>query len=300
MVFGKSSMLVLGTVQFGLHYGVNNKVGQPDQMAVTEIIRTAWDQGIREFDTAQDYGVSEDVLGVAFAQLGIATEARVISKINPDIEHNNLRAMSDALDGSLLKLGVPCLEGLMLHQESLLSHWHKGLGDILKGFVASGKVSRIGVSVYSPGKALEALRLDGMDIIQVPSNILDRRFEKLGIFELASQKKKQIYIRSVFLQGLILMNLEDLPSRLSSVRYILEKINALAIELGLTRQELALGYLKIRMPQAKLIIGVDTAQQVMANVMAWRNDPLAILWTRVTETFDQVDEKILNPSLWGH
>lgn len=299
MVFDGSSMLVLGTVQFGFHYGVNNKVGQPDQMAVTEIIRTAWDQGIREFDTAQDYGVSEDVLGVAFAQLGIATEARVISKINPDIEHNNLRAMLDALDESLLKLGVPCLEGLMLHQESLLSFWHKGLGDILKGFVASGKVRRIGVSVYSPGKALEALRLDGMDIIQVPSNILDRRFEKLGIFELACQKKKQVYIRSVFLQGFILMNLEDLPSRMSAGKHILEKIDALASEFGLTRQELALGYLKARMPQAKLIIGVDTAQQVMVNVKAWRSDSPATLKTRVIETFDQVDERILNPMLWG-
>ncbi len=299
MAFDNSPMLVLGTVQFGLHYGVNNKVGQPDQMAVTEIIRTAWDQGIREFDTAQDYGASEDVLGVAFAQLGIGTEARVISKINPGIDHNNLCAMSDALDGSLMRLGVPRLEGLMLHQEGLLSHWHKGLGDILRGFVASGKVRRIGVSVYSPGKALEALHIDGMDIVQVPSNILDRRFEKLGIFELASQKKKQIYIRSVFLQGLILMNLEELPSRMSSVKHILEKINALAAELGLTRHELALGYLKARMPQAKLIIGVDTVQQVMANVMAWRSDSPATLKARVIETFDQIDERILNPMLWS-
>lgn len=299
MAFDNYPMLVLGTVQFGLPYGVNNKVGQPDQMAATEIIRTAWDQGIREFDTAQDYGASEDVLGVAFAQLGIATEARVISKINPDIDHNNLRAMSDALDGSLMKLGVPRLDGLMLHQEGLLSLWHKGLGDILRGFVASGKVKRVGVSVYSPGKALEALDIDGMDIVQVPSNILDRRFEKLGIFELASQRKKQIYIRSVFLQGLILMNLEELPSRMSSVKHILEKINALAAEFGLTRQELALGYLKAKIPQAKLIIGVDTAQQVMANVMAWRGDFPERLKTRVIETFDQVDERILNPMLWG-
>ena len=295
----KSSMLVLGTVQFGLHYGVANKVGQPDQMAVTEIVRAAWDQGVREFDTAQDYGVSEEVLGVAFAQLGIATEAKVISKVNPDIDHNDLRAMTAALDGSLKKLGVPCLEGLMLHQEGLLSQWHEGLGDILKSFVASGKVKRIGVSVYSPGKALEALSLDGIDIIQVPSNLLDRRFEKHGIFELACQKKKQIYIRSVFLQGLILMNLEDIPSRISSVKPVLEKINALASEFGLTRQELALGYLKTRMPEAKLIIGVDTVQQVLVNTMAWRKDSPAILQTRVTETFDLVDEKILNPVLWG-
>ncbi len=299
MVFEKYSMLVLGTVQFGLHYGVANKVGQPDQTTVTEIIRTAWDQGIREFDTAQDYGVSESVLGVAFARLGIAAEAGVISKINPDIDHNNLRAMTDALDGSLKKLGVPCLDGLMLHKESLLSRWHEELGDILKGFVASGKVRRLGASVYTPDMALAALNIDGIDIIQVPSNILDRRFERRGIFEMACQKNKQIYIRSVFLQGLILMDIEDIPTGMPSRKQVIEKINALASELGLTRQELALGYLKTRMPHAKLIIGVDTAQQLMVNVMAWRSDAPAMLQSRVMETFDLVDEKILNPMLWG-
>lgn len=299
MAVDNPSMIVLGTAQFGFPYGVANKVGQPDQIGVTEVIRTAWEQGIREFDTAQDYGVSEDVLGIAFARLGIATEARVVSKINPEIDHSDLRAMTAALESSLRKLGVPSLEGLMLHQEGLLSRWHEGLGDILKGFVASGKVKRVGISVYSPGKALEALSIDGLDIIQVPSNILDRRFERQGIFELAGQKKKQIYIRSVFLQGLILMNLEDLPSGLLSGRPVLEKLNALASEFGLMRQELALGYLKARMPQAKLIIGVDTAQQLMANVMAWRKDFPAMLQTLVPETFDAVDEKILNPSLWS-
>lgn len=300
MAFDNSSMLVLGTVQFGFPYGVANKIGQPDQATVTEIVRIAWEQGVREFDTAQDYGVSEEVLGVAFARLGVATEARVVSKINPEIDHHDLRAMAEALDGSLIKLGVPCLEGLMLHREGLLSQWHEGLGDILKGFVASGKVRKVGVSVYSPGKALEALGIDGMDIIQVPSNILDRRFERQGIFELAFRKKKQIYVRSVFLQGLILMPPEELPVRLSSGRQILEKLDVLASELGLSRQELALGYLKARMPQAKLIIGVDTAQQIMVNVNAWRKDFPATFQMRVLETFDSVDEKILNPSMWSN
>lgn len=299
MPYDDSSRLVLGTVQFGLRYGVANKIGQPDQLSVTEIIRTAWELGIREFDTAQDYGVSEEVMGVAFAQLGIAAEARVISKINPDIDHNDLQAMAAALDGSLNKLGVPCLEGLMLHQESLLSRWGEGLGDILKGFVASGKVRKVGVSVYSPGRAVEAIGIDGMDIVQVPSNILDRRFERHGIFELACQKKKQAYIRSVFLQGVILMNPDDLPSGLSSGRPILEKLDALASEFGLSRQELALGYLKARMPLAKLIIGVDSAPQLLTNVMAWRKDIPPILQTLVSETFNSVDEKILNPSLWS-
>lgn len=93
---------------------------------------------------------------------------------------------------------------------------------------------------------------------------------------------------------------EELPVRLSSGRQILEKLDVLASELGLSRQELALGYLKARMPQAKLIIGVDTAQQIMVNVNAWRKDFPATFQMRVLETFDSVDEKILNPSMWSN
>lgn len=292
-------MLVLGTVQFGLRYGLANITGQPDQTSAKEIVQAAWDLGISEFDTAQDYGVSEEVLGIALAEIGIASSARVISKIHPEVDHSNPSAMTNALDVSLRKLGVPRLEGLMLHQESLLSRWHDGVGDILKGLVATGKVGRIGVSVYSPEKALEALDIDDMDIIQVPSNILDRRFEQSGVFDLACQRGKQIYIRSAFLQGLILMSPDDLPTKLASARPILMKIDALASELGLTRQELALGYLKTRMPRAHVIFGVDAVHQVLANVLAWRRDAPAALDERVAQAFDRVDEKILNPTLWG-
>jgi len=55
------SHLVLGTAQLGLPYGIANQTGQPDQVVATAIIREAWNQGIREFDTAQGYGDSEQV-----------------------------------------------------------------------------------------------------------------------------------------------------------------------------------------------------------------------------------------------
>lgn len=279
-------------------YGIANKAGQPNQSLVTDIIQTAWDNGIREFDTAQDYGVSEKALGVAFAEIGILAEAGVISKINPDFDHCNLRTMSKALDESLKKLRVPCLLGLMLHNEDMLCQWSNGIEDILRGFVTAGKVKNIGVSVYSPGKALEALNIEGIDMIQVPSNILDRRFEKKGVFELASSKKKQVYIRSIFLQGLLLMEPEDLPDYMSFAMPVLDKVKSLSHKLGLTKHELALGYLKERFPEAKLIIGVDTPEQVIENVTSWEKKPTANLVPLVSEYFDQLDEKILNPSLW--
>jgi aryl-alcohol dehydrogenase-like predicted oxidoreductase len=294
-----TSSLVLGTAQLGFPYGIANKTGQPDQRTVRQIIRTAWDNGIKEFDTAQDYGDSEKVLGVAFAELGILKEAVVLSKINPKFDHCNFLSMSKALDESLDKLAVPCLAGLMLHNEDMLCQWSNGIEDILRGFVTAGKVKNIGVSVYSPEKALEALTIDGIDMIQIPSNLLDRRFEKKGVFELASRKKKQVYIRSVFLQGLILMDSKDLPAHMAFAKPILNKIKMLSQELNLTRHEIALGYLKEKFPKAKLIVGVDTPEQVIENVASWGKKPTNNIIPLVSKYFDQLDEKILNPSLWS-
>jgi len=294
-----SSSLVLGTVQFGFAYGIANKRGQPDQAMVTDIVRTAWGYGIREFDTAQDYGISEKVLGTAFAELDICAEAKVISKINPELSHCDSQVMTKAVDASLEKLGVPCLFGLMLHKEDLLCQWPNGLGDILQGFITSGKVKKLGVSVYSPQKALEALNTAGIDMIQVPTNILDRRFERQGVFDLAAKRKKMVYIRSVFLQGLILMEPEGLPEQMSFAKLVLAKIKSLSHKLHLTRHELALGYLKAKLPEAKLIIGVDTPGQLIENIGCWKRKPAADLIPSVLEYFDHVDEKILNPTSWS-
>lgn len=292
--------IVLGTAQFGLPYGIANKSGRPDRVTTFEIVRIAWEEGIREFDTAQDYGESESALGLAFRELGISSAVRVISKIHPDLDYSDPRVMARSLDESLERLGVPHLRGLLLHRESLLDQWSKGMGDILAGFVAEGKVKSIGVSVYSPHRALEALRISGIGLVQVPSNILDRRFEKRGVFEEAGKQEKQVHIRSVFLQGLILMEQDKIPAQLSFASPTLRKVGSLANELGLTRQELALGYLKKTFPEAKLVIGVDTPDQLKNDIICWKRDFPPILSDLVREYFDDVDEKILNPFLWSN
>jgi aryl-alcohol dehydrogenase-like predicted oxidoreductase len=180
----------------------------------------------------------------------------------------------------------------------MLSKWKAGAGETLRGFISSGKVRHIGVSVYSPEKALEALDIEGIDMIQVPSNILDRRFEKRRVFDLATMRGKQIYVRSVFLQGLILMDSGDLPQHMLFAMPVLDRIKALSKELGLTRHELALGYLRQRMPAAKLLIGAEIPEQVSENLLAFARAPRADIVTPIQKHFDQVDEKILNPVLW--
>lgn len=290
--------LVLGTAQLGLPYGIANQTGQPDQNIATAIIHEAWKNGIREFDTAQAYGNSEQVLGKALGELGISSEAKIITKLDPGFDHLNAKIMSRALYRSLQQLGVSSLFGIMLHREEMLSLWDKGLAEVIYSLVSSGKVKKIGASVYTPDRAIEALITDGIDIVQLPTNILDRRFENARVFRLADKKKKQIYIRSVFLQGLLLMGPDEIPAKMAFCRPVLEKLESLSNDLGLSRLEVAMGYIKSEMPNTHVIFGAETKNQVNENINAWEREMPEALNKEIKKRFINISEEVLNPVLW--
>jgi len=290
--------LVLGTAQLGLRYGIANRAGKPDLEAATAIVREAWDGRIQEFDTAQAYGCSEAVLGEALRRLGIADRSAVISKFDPALEHLDAASMARAVEESLARLGVASLAGMMLHRQERLAQWNQGLGRIAAALRATGKVKRIGVSVYSPDRAVEAICTDGIDMVQVPTSVLDGRFLDAGVFDLARERGKRVYVRSVFLQGLVLMGPAEIPDALAAVRPGVERLEALARDLGLTRQELALLAVRDAAPRARFIFGAETPAQVRDNLRAWARRPVPDLWQRAREAVGPVDERLLNPALW--
>jgi aryl-alcohol dehydrogenase-like predicted oxidoreductase len=297
-VDNNNSRLVLGTAQLGMRYGIANKSGQPDFVMASNIIRTAWESGICEFDTAQDYGESEQVLGQALYEMGISQDAKIISKLNPNLNHLDKEVLSRALEKSLNRFRISCLYGLMLHREEFISFLDVGLKKNLIDFVQNGTVKHIGVSVYSPEKALQALQSEVIDIVQIPTNVLDRRFCDSRVFELAEQKDKMIYIRSIFLQGLLLMKLEEIPANMDFVKPVIKTFEQIANEFGMTRQMMALGYVKLRFRNARVIFGAETPEQVKNNISSWTMKLPESFLKRVDEIFVNVDERIMNPTLW--
>jgi aryl-alcohol dehydrogenase-like predicted oxidoreductase len=153
--------------------------------------------------------------------------------------------------------------------------------------------------LYTPARAVQALESDLFDMIQVPANILDRRFADAGVFNLADGKGKQVYIRSVFLQGLLLMKPEDLLSNMELVKPTLYKIDKLCAQYKYTRQKIALLYIKGKYPQARIILGAETPTQLEQNVNIWKNNFTPILKFNEFESLSIVDERILNPIFWS-
>jgi aryl-alcohol dehydrogenase-like predicted oxidoreductase len=298
MTISDSSRLVLGTAQLGMNYGIANRTGKPNFKTAESIIKIAWEAGISEFDTAQGYGDSEQVLGEVFCSLGISNEVKVISKLHPELDHLSQDDLNRSLDKTLSNLKVSGLHGIMLHREELLELWNKGLGENLNGFIKSGMVGQLGVSVYTPQKAIKALKTEGISLVQLPSNLLDRRFEKAGVFELAENKKKQVYVRSIFLQGLLLLNSNEMPIKMKFAGTVLKTLEDLTQELGLSKQDVAVSYAKHAYLDAKIVFGVDNLKQCKDNLMSWKIELPADFVGRVQNTFQFVEDRVLNPVLW--
>jgi len=290
--------LVLGTAQLGMDYGIANRTGAPDPETAKQIIKEAIEAGIREFDTAQAYGCSEKVLGRVIAALGVMDQVKIITKGITDFSDSSSMALQVSVERSLNNLGIDRLYGYMLHKERLLEQWHGGLGVCIGELLSNGTVERFGISVYSPEKALEALAIDEITIIQIPSNVIDRRFEDAGVFQEANRRRKRIYVRSVFLQGLLLISPEDLSSRMAFAVPALEAFQSFADSAGVSRHQLALAYVRDAYSEAKIIFGAETPEQVHANMESWQTPLSKDIVKQIQVSFKDIDSKVLNPVLW--
>jgi len=292
--------LVLGTAQLGMPYGIANKSGKPDFSSALSIVQAAWESGITEFDTAQAYGDSEQILGRIFAELGIVQKARVTTKLKSVQTAGEKIPLHQSVEESLQRLKVSKLECLLLHREDMLDMLDDGLKESLLNLVQQGCVRHLGVSVYSPERAMQALGCGLFHIVQLPASILDRRFQRAGVFEIAEEHDRRIYIRSAFLQGLVMMNGKDVPEKMASVKPALAKLDRLALKYRLSRHAIALLYLRDQFARAKVIFGAEIPEQVLNNTRCWQLEAPAGFLLELDDPFPELDESILNPAKWYH
>ena len=289
--------LGIGTAQFGSAYGITNRRGQVSEVEIRDILAAAEESGIRVIDTAAVYGDAENVLGSALHQ---GHTFRIITKTQPvdseAISKQDVSRVRDSFMRSLDRLGLSCAAGLLVHHANeLLRPGGELLADLLGELKRAGLVERIGVSTYSPAELRRAARVLRPDLVQVPVNILDQRFLTDGILEELRHTGTEIHARSVFLQGLLLSPCRDLPPFTAAHGHAFEKLEAFASGSGLTRLELALGFLAACRQVDIAIVGVTGVGELEEIIRAGAVN-------RVTpHSCDDLaydDESLLNPSLW--
>jgi aryl-alcohol dehydrogenase-like predicted oxidoreductase len=205
--------LALGTVQFGQSYGIANKLGQVARKDAKAMLGFAFANSVDTLDTAIAYGESEDCLGEIGTQgFNLVTKLPGLPKDCKDVANWVRHEVGASLD----RLGVADVYGLLLHRpEQLLGPYGAGLYKELKELKDIGRVKKIGISIYSPSELTLLYPRYSFDLVQAPFNLVDQRFYHSGWLHRLKDDDVEVHTRSAFLQGLLLMNHEDIPDKFS-------------------------------------------------------------------------------------
>lgn len=251
--------ICLGTAQFGLKYGIANTRGQATDDEARAIIKYAVAHGIKVLDTAAAYGTSEEVIGRAFRSLGRSLE--VVSKL-PSYAESKPNVRETVLN-SLKRLGASSIYGYLLH--SFEDFRKPGIWDDLKQLRSEGVVKKIGFSLYHPKDADVLLNGDeAFDLVQVPYSIFDRRFAPY--LKRFKERKVEVFVRSIFLQGLAFLEAGNLPEAVSGARAQLGALRKIAVKEGVTTSALCLNFALLNPCIDRVIIGIDSLDHLKINL----------------------------------
>ncbi len=254
-----NSKLVIGTAQFGSEYGIANRVGKIKSDDIHSILQLAFERGINTLDTASSYG-SEAVLG----SIGVDSW-NIITKVSalPDHTFDIKSLLSKSVSDSMRNLVQSKLYGLLLHQSQDL---FRRDGDTyyqeLQRLKSEGLITKIGVSVYTPMELKELLKNFDFDIVQIPMNILDLRFEESGLLRSLKERNTEIHARSIFLQGLILMDDNTRPKKFQRWQSIWKELSKFSRESKKSLLSICLNRVINSSFVDKCIVGIDSLEHL--------------------------------------
>jgi len=287
-----NSKLILGTVQFGLKYGINNTIGKPSNDEVLSLLKVAYNSGIRILDTAEAYGNAHQLIG-NYHNIRDNSKFKIITKLPHDIKHNLIK--SKVIE-YLNLMKVNTLDVMMFHSlDSFKSNYNalKTLSELKSNVL----INNIGVSVYTNTQLESLLNEDLITVVQLPFNLLDNFSVRGDLINRLKEKGKVIHTRSAFLQGLFFKKSTDDISIVQALKPHLETLNKIAKKQGCSMEALALSYCIKQNNIDNVIIGVDSISQLNANIKAASYE----VNEEAFECINNIDVEnidLLNPSLW--
>lgn len=271
--------LGLGSVQFGMAYGISNTAGQTSNKEVEHILNVAFKNGITVIDTASSYGTSEEAVGNFYRH-----RFDIVSKFLPSSSGYPIQAQ---FENSLKNLKTDQLYGYLAHRPleliAIKSDWEE-----IQALKATGKITKIGFSLNDVEEYDQLLKAGLVpDLIQVPFNYFDARFKEVMV-ELKA-KGCEIHTRSTFLQGLFFLKTNQLSPFFEPFLAMLEELQEKY------KDNLSASLLQYVLAQPfvdKVIIGVESGQQLEQNLTGLENAAALV------EHELQFEKELLMPMHW--
>ena len=293
--------LCLGTVQFGMDYGVQGG-SRPSVKDAVAMLDFAVRNGVDSIDTAAAYGTAEEVVGEFLSSRTVPRDAvQVVSKFGMDIFGgvsaeefpDRLRA---AAERSLKRLRTDYLDAFICHVPSAAGD--AAVVSAMAALKETGLARHVGFSVYETAEAMACLASDGVDFIQAPFSVFDQRIKSSGVLAKAAAKGVDVHTRSAFVQGLMLMPPASIPSHLAATKPYVEDLESLCRKHGITRRALALAYVKAQPEISHLVFGVDSMAQLKEIIDDFNQTIPTDAVTDIAARFASVPADIFMPNKW--
>lgn len=293
--------LCLGTVQFGMNYGVQGGI-RPSKQAISDILSLALDKGIDHFDTASAYGNAEEILGdYRKSNLDNAGKMQIVSKLASEAFAGKEKSLWADIavkhaEASLMRLEISELEAFLFHNAEYI--FDENAVQALCTVCQKHMAKKIGVSLYSPREAMKALDYEEIKVIQIPYNAFDQRLDKCGFFEKAERKGVEVYARSSLLQGLMMMDPETLPEKMLFAKKYLEIFKAVCREYQISPLKAAVGYVARHTGIDYVVFGVDNEMQLSEYLSIQGEGIPEDMVNVLQKEFENTEERLVNPALW--
>jgi len=283
--------LILGTAVFSPGYGIANSNKNVEMEDKLTLIQSALNLGLRRFDTAPSYGDAERILG-SFKKAGeeffVSTKVSLESSKNP-------KKLRRSIFESMEKLQVSEIEILYLHNErTLLEDNPRLLLDELERLKSEGIYRKLGVSIYT-GDILQILRKEfaEIDVFQVPENICDRRLRDASFAQDLVLDSREYIVRSIFLQGLLLMQENEIPLHLNQAKPAIDKLRYFAEVNHVSVVDLCLTYARGISWCDSILVGATYPEELAKIVDSQIEMPLG--WEDAVPT---IPHSVTDPRKW--
>jgi len=283
-----NNRIILGTAQFGMDYGISNRTGKISFHEITKILNFSINNKIKYLDTASAYHLSENEIGKYYSKS--KKKFKIITKFYHSNEFNIFKQYHNSIKNLKYKPEI-----IMAHncKDYLNKSFRIKLFKLKKEF----KIKKIGVSIYTPREFYKIIKVKKPDILQVPCNILDKRFLNKDIINLIKKKDIELHARSIFLQGLFFKNKKEIIRKFKDAKIVLKILENICKKEKLKLWELSLHWINQKKEFDKFIIGVDNEKQIKKNISLLKKK----LNTSLIKKLDKINmnnSKIIKPNLW--
>ena len=283
-----SLKITLGTAQFGMNYGIANNSGKIKSSEILKILDFSKKNKINFLDTANSYNSSEGEIGKYYRKT--KKKFQIITKFSV----KNNESIISQFTKSIQSLGyIP--NSILAHsyKDFLNPNFHKDIDKIKKKY----PIKNIGVSIYNVSELNKILKYKKPDIIQVPLNVLDKRFLNKKIIQMLKKKKIKVFARSIFLQGLFFKKKNFIFNNFKNIKTKYEKLLKIAQSEKVNLGELSLIWAFNLKEIDNIIIGIDSFEHLKKN--------LSVIKKKLSKnTYGQISKininnnKIIKPYLW--